>query len=227
MPKRTVTLGPGDPKKAVLEWEAGWGSLRLMIGGAQYGEAIGKAELMTGHEWPLPDRSKLFVRLRSGLAGGGLEVKRTGTAKSHSGATRTLSYAFQIVLAVALLNIVLGSLSVMIQTGLAKSGKNFTPKLVENGFGMSSIVVGAIYLFVAIFVRHGSAIAIGLGLGIVGLELVCGYLLLEVLRTEGYQDVAFAPFPLMLKILVIGSLLLALLSVKKIREKPKMYVGRL
>lgn len=227
MPKRTVALGPGVPKKAVLEWEAGWGNLRLIVDGIQLGEAIDKERLTKGHEWPLPDRSKLFVRLRGALAGGGLEIKRTGMVKSVSGARRDLNYSSSFVFVVALLNIVLGGLSTLGQSVLSTIdvAQAFSQKLAGLGFLAGSILTGAVYLLVAICVRRGSAIAIGIGLGIVILELVGGYLLLQVYWVAGYENAHFLPIPLILKLLVIVFLVLALFSVETLRKKPKMYVG--
>lgn len=158
MPQKSFALDPGGPERLEVSWQGAFKSLTLGLDGQPVASFEDPKELKDPQRIALPDGSTLEVQLASVFFLPELRLVRDGEPVPGSAsdpATRHAA-AWQMVAAVAILNLVVGLLVEL-----------FDAKFLRGiGAGWPSVFEALIYGALAFFVRGRSRVALGLAVGV-------------------------------------------------------------
>ena len=165
MPKKQFAFEKGGSKRLKLSWGAYSKNLKIELDG-EYLAACRGRELKAGKEFPLPDGSRLSVRMTKMS---GLDVRRNGKPVPGSGSdpATVLKVASGIIFFIGGGNLLVGALAFFIEQLAEVVGG-------EIG-GWLTLLLGMVFLVLGFFVRGRSAVALGLAVALTGL-LILGLL---------------------------------------------------
>lgn len=158
MPTLRFPLDPGGPPRVELTWRGIFKDVRVVVDGRELGTFPNKAALERGQTFDLGEGDTLRVAFDSAFGSQGLKVSRNGEPLSGSAgdpATR-LKTAVGLVYFVAGLNVVLGLIAAVVESGF----------LTRIGVGWGSVVEGALYGVLGWFAsrRHRWALVVAVAL---------------------------------------------------------------
>lgn len=154
MPEKSFALEPGGALRLEVSWRGGYKDLSVSCDGRSVASFDDPKELKQPHRVALPDGSTLEVQLASPFLFPELLLTRDGEAipgSSGDPATRHAA-AWQMVAAVAVLNVVVGLLVELFDAGFLRG----------IGAGWPSVLAGLVYAVLAWFVRGRSVVALGI-----------------------------------------------------------------
>lgn len=174
MPERHFALEPGGPERLSVSWSGGYKHLSVTLDGAPVGSFGAAKELKQAQRLSLPDGSTLTLQLASPFLIPELVLTRDGEPVPGSSGDPVLRHAaaWQIVLIVAVLNVVVGLLVEMFDV----------PFLRGIGAGWPSVFTGVVYAVLARFVRQRSLVALAVA---VALFVLDGILILGTAARAG------------------------------------------
>lgn len=154
MPKESLALERGGPKRLTLSWRFGWKDFTVSLDG-QPVATVTREELKAGKDVPLPDGETLMVQARPGMTSASLVVTLDGRLLLGSWAelapvVKQAAYVFYFLAAV---NVVLGVVALVAQVKF----------LLALGIGPGSLVVGVLLGIAGFFVMQRSLVAAILG----------------------------------------------------------------
>lgn len=154
MPDKSFALEPEGALRLEVSWRGGYKDLSVSCDGRSVASFDDPKELKQPHRVALPDGSTLEVQLASPFLFPELLLTRDGEAipgSSGDPATRHAA-AWQMVAAVAVLNVVVGLLVELFDAGFLRG----------IGAGWPSVFAGLVYAVLAWFVRGRSVVALGI-----------------------------------------------------------------
>lgn len=158
MPSRKYALEAGGPERVGVDWEGAFKNLTLTFDGASLGSFENAKDIETPQSFTLSDGSRLEVVLAKIGPFPELRLSRDGEPLPGSaGDPQTqLEAAANMIFAIAAMNAILGFVAAIFDLTFLKS----------MGVGWASVLTGAIYAGLAVFVRKRSfpALAIAVGL---------------------------------------------------------------
>ena len=169
MPKQQLALDPGGPKRLVISWKGMWKSLTVSLDGRELGVIPDKATLKAGQDFPLPDGSLLHVQLLQKPFQVELQVLRNGQPLpgSASDPGGKLKLAYGVIFFVAALNILLGVVAETTGSDIMKT----------IGLGIQSVIVGAVFLLLGVFVVKRSLAALVIAIVLFAVDAVATFVL--------------------------------------------------
>lgn len=164
MPKQTFALEKGGPKNLEFSWKGMWKNFEITLDGQVIGGFENQKALKEGQVFTLPDGSSLEIKLNQSLMGTQLNVLRNGVPLPGTAGDpeQKLKGAYGLLYFIAGLNLLLGVLSLMIQSEF----------LQQIAGGWYSVIYGLAFLTLAFFVKKQSQIALGISIVMYGLDSV-------------------------------------------------------
>ena len=164
MPKKTYPLIQGGEKRLTISWKSFWKDFTIELDGSKIGTIPGQKELFQGKTFNLPDGSILEIKLVRTWSSTTLQILRNGEPLPGSGSDpgTKLKQSYGLLYFIGGFNLVLGIIAVLFQIEF----------LINLGMGIYSVVVGSIYLLLAYLVQRKSKIALGIAIGLYGLETI-------------------------------------------------------
>jgi hypothetical protein len=161
---RKYSLVEGQPPRLELSWKGIWKEITITVDGQTVGVIPDQKALKQGRDFQLPDGDTLHVQLKTGFGSAELQVLRNGQPLPGSGSdpVQRLKMAAGVVWFIAGLNVLLGAVAVLARV----------ETLARMGVGWPSMIEGLIYGLLAYFVGKRSIIALGLAVGLFGLDTV-------------------------------------------------------
>jgi hypothetical protein len=166
MPKKSFALEVGGPERLEVSWRGAFKDVAVSLDGLPVATFADPKELKQPQAVVLPDGSRLDVQVASGFVLPELRLLRDGEpipGSASDPATRHAG-AWQMVLAVAVLNVAIGLLIELFDVAFLRA----------IGAGWASVVSGLIYGALAFFVRRRSLVALGLAVGLFVLDGIFG-----------------------------------------------------
>jgi len=164
MPTRLFSLKSGEPPSLEVSWHGFWRDFTVKFQGQTIGTIDSRAELNTGKEFLLPDRSKIFIQWQRNKMQYQLVVLHNGQPVSGSDTSpeMRLKTAYGVIFFIAICNLVIGFLAL------------FAPSLdlAQYGFGQYNLIFGIAYVLLGFNVKQGSKFALGLAIGIFAIDWV-------------------------------------------------------
>ncbi len=158
MPSKKYALEAGGPERVQVDWDGAFKNLTVTFDGAALGSFESAKDIETPQSFALSDGSRLEVVLAKIGPFPELRLSRDGEPLPGSaGDPQTqLEAAANMIFAIAALNAILGFVAAIFDLNFLKS----------IGVGWASVLTGAIYAGLAVFVRKRSfpALAIAVGL---------------------------------------------------------------
>jgi len=158
LPSKKYALEAGGPERVQVDWEGAFKNLTVTFDGAALGSFESAKDIETPQSFALSDGSRLEVVLAKIGPFPELRLSRDGEPLPGSaGDPQTqLEAAANMIFAIAALNAILGFVAAIFDLTFLKS----------IGVGWASVLTGAIYAGLAVFVRKRSfpALAIAVGL---------------------------------------------------------------
>lgn len=152
MPKITCTLERGGKDRLEVAWKGQWKNTTVTLDDAVLGTFADAHELKEGKAFVLNDGTTLHFQLVKNVVNSELKILRDGEPLPGSASDPFTRYklAYGILFGIAILNIVLGLLSVLCQS-----------EFLQNlGIGFSSILYGVGFIILGYFTKRRSAIAL-------------------------------------------------------------------
>jgi hypothetical protein len=164
MPKRTFPFDRGGMDRIIVSWKAFWKDVTVEFDGSRIGTIPGQKELQEGKTFELNDGSVLEIKLVRTWSSTSLQVLRDGKPLPGSGSdpNAKLKQSYGILYLIGGLNLVLGLIALLFQVDL----------LLEIGMGIYTVIVGSVYLLLAFLVQRKSKIALGIAIGLYGIETI-------------------------------------------------------
>ena len=162
MPEKSFALEPGGTPRLGLSWRGGYKDLSVSCDGQPLASFDDPKELKEPQRVALPDGSTLDVQVASPFLLPELLLTRDGEpvpGSSGDPATRHAA-AWQMVAAVAVLNVVVGLLVEVFDAGFLRG----------IGAGWPSVFAGLVYAVLAWFVRGRSIVALGIAVALFVLD---------------------------------------------------------
>jgi hypothetical protein len=205
MPELKYALESGGPERLVITWKGMFKDFAIQLDGAEVGTVPDQKALKEGEEFSLPDGSTLKVQLVQKLTGSELQVLRDGEPLpgSASDPKVRLKWAVVAIFIIAGLDLLLGLIAVM-------SPSEFLSAL---GFGLLSIIFGAIFLVLGFLVRGRSEIALILSIALLGIDTVVGL----VLGAEGREAPDITS--MLARILMLIPMLQGVPAIRQLKQK--------
>ncbi len=158
MPSKKYAFEAGGPERVEVDWEGAFKNLTVTFDGASLGSFENAKDIETPQSFALPDGSRLELVLAKVGPFPELRLSRDGEPLPGSaGDPQTqLEAAANMILAIAAMNAILGFVAAILDLTFLKS----------MGVGWASVLTGAIYAGLAVFVRKRSfpALAVAVGL---------------------------------------------------------------
>ncbi len=158
MPSKKYAFEAGGPERVEVDWEGAFKNLTVTFDGASLGSFENAKDIETPQSFALPDGSRLELVLAKVGPFPELRLSREGEPLPGSaGDPQTqLEAAANMILAIAAMNAILGFVAAILDLTFLKS----------MGVGWASVLTGAIYAGLAVFVRKRSfpALAVAVGL---------------------------------------------------------------
>jgi hypothetical protein len=162
VPEKTFALEPGGTPRLGVSWSGGFKDLSISLDGRPVATFDDPKELKHKQRVELPDGSVLEVQVASPFLLPELLLTRDGEhvpGSSGDPATRHAA-AWQVVAAVAVLNVVVGLLVELFDAGFLRG----------IGAGWPSVFAGLVYAVLAWLVRGGSLVALGIAVALFVLD---------------------------------------------------------
>jgi hypothetical protein len=160
--EKAFALEPGGAPRLAVSWSGGFKDLAITLDGQPVAAFDEAKELKEPRPVPLPDGSTLEVQVASPFLFPELRLLRDGDpvpGSSTDPATRHAA-AWQVVAAVAVLNVVVGLLVEAFDAGFLRG----------IGAGWPSVLSGLVYGVLAWLVRGRSLVALGIAVGLFVLD---------------------------------------------------------
>jgi hypothetical protein len=153
MPSKRFALEKDGPERLDVSWSAGFKDVSLALDGSTLAEFVSADEIRTTRTTPLPDGSRLEVVLDKYGPFPELRISRDGVPLPGSPTDPhfQLAQASMVLFLVAGFNAVVGAVAVLIDNDFLKG----------NGIGWPSIWAGIVYAVLAVLVKRGSVLALG------------------------------------------------------------------
>ena len=150
--------------RITVSWKSFWKDVTVEFDGSVIGTIPNQKELQNGRTFELPDGSSLEIKLVRTWSSTVLQILRDGKPLPGSGSdpTTKLKQSYGILYFIGGLNFILGTIASLFQIEF----------LLDLGMGIYSVIVGSIYLLLAFFVQRKSKIALGMAIGLYGLETI-------------------------------------------------------
>lgn len=154
MPAKQYVFESGGPERLEIAWEGSWKNVAVSLDGRLLGSFENQKELKEGQEFHLEDGSTLRVQLVQVVLFPELQISRDGDPLPGSAAdpAQRLAAAYGMIFFIAAFNAALGLLAGALQIGFLQS----------LGLGFESLLSGAAYGVLGVFVRRRSTIALAL-----------------------------------------------------------------
>jgi hypothetical protein len=164
MSKKALSLEQGAPPRVELEWGLSWKNMRVRFDGAELGVIADQNALKEGRDFDLPDGHRLRVRLVKNFPTVELQVTRDGVPLPGSGSdpAEHIKHATHVLYFIAGLNVLLGVIAGAFPVAI----------LAKLGIGWANVVEGIVYAGLGYGTSKRSAVALGLGMGLFGLDTV-------------------------------------------------------
>ena len=164
MPTKTYPFERGGADRITVTWKSFWKDVTVEFDGSIIGTFQGQKEIQEGRAFTLPDGSTLEIKLVRTWSSTQLQVLRDGKPLPGSGSDpiTKLKQSYGILYLIGGLNFVLGILALLFRFDI----------LLEMGMGIYSLIVGGIYLLLGFLVQRRSKIALGIAIGLYGIETI-------------------------------------------------------
>lgn len=158
MPSKKYALEAGGPERVEVDWEGAFKNLTVTFDGASVGSFESAKDIEKTQSFVLPDGSRLELVLAKVGPFPELRLSRDGEPLPGSaGDPQTqLDAAANMIFAIAALNAILGFVAAVFDLTFLKS----------IGVGWASVLTGAVYAFLAVFVRRRSVAALAVAVGL-------------------------------------------------------------
>ncbi len=176
MPKLSFALEAGEKKRLDIVWIGTWKNVTIILDGNTVGTIPDQKTLFAGKEFSLPDGSRLRLELVKKLMSTDLHVLRTGlpVPGSASDPQISLTSAYALVYLIGGISLILGAVSFLFNVEF----------LQQIGIGLSSFLLGLVFLVLAFFIQRKSMVALVLAIAIFTLDSIAG-IVLSVM--QGYE----------------------------------------
>lgn len=176
MPKLSFALEAGEKKRLDIVWIGTWKNVTIILDGNTVGTIPDQKTLIAGKEFSLPDGSRLRLELVKKLMSTDLHVLRNElpVPGSASDPQISLTSAYALVYLIGGISLVLGAVSFLFNVEF----------LQQIGIGLSSFLLGLVFLVLAFFIQRKSMVALVLAIAIFTLDSIAG-IILSVM--QGYE----------------------------------------
>ena len=170
MPKQLYALEPNGPKRLEVSWKAFFKDITVRLDGLIVGRIADRQALNAGQEFQLPDGSLIRVQFVYNVASSELRVTRNGVPLpgSASSPETRIKTAAGVIFFIAGINLLLGILSLVIQSELLQS----------LGAGWFSLIYGGFFLAMGVLTGRKSLWALIAALVVYLLDSVLGLALI-------------------------------------------------
>jgi len=206
LPDKSFPLEPGGAPRLGVSWRGGFKDLSVSFDGQPVAEFEGAKELKEGRPVPLPDGSTLEVRVASPFLLPELLLTRDGAPVPGSSGDPAVRHAtaWQVIAAVAVLNVVVGVL-------VEATGADFLRGI---GAGWPSVAAGVVYGILAWLARGRSIVALGIAIALFALD---GVFVLVSAAQAGSNPVS----GLFVRVFLLVPMLRGLPALGELRRRPK------
>lgn len=162
MPTKKYSLEKNGPLRLEISWKEFWKNMIVRLDGKEIGSIIDRKELEAGREFPMSDGCVLRIQLAQKFMSPELRVLKNGQPLpgSASDPARILKLAFGIIFFIGGLNIILGLIAEILQV----------ESLMQIGFGLGSIIFGALFFILGFFTKRRSKIALSIAVSLYALD---------------------------------------------------------
>ena len=163
MPSQSYALEPNGPKRLEISWGAFWKDFTLQLDGQQLGTVANSAELRQGREFTLPDGSTLRVQLKRGLTSE-LHLHLNGKALPGTAGDplQRLRLAAYVLFFIGGLNAIFGLFGLLVPIDFFQ----------QIGVGLFNLLLGLVFLLLAVFVLRRSLVALGIAFALLLVETI-------------------------------------------------------
>lgn len=163
MPRKRYSLVKGGPKEIEISWGFAWKNFTVYQNGQVIGIVGAQHELKEGRQFTLTDGSFLWVKLNVGFGKTGLEVLHNlqPLPGSDSDPVKKINTAFGIILFVAIINIIGGTI-------VAAMLKEYF------SIGIVLLAYGLIFIGLAIGVKRRSLTALIIAIALLIIDAIAG-----------------------------------------------------
>lgn len=161
---KNYALESGGPERLQVSWNRFYRGMSVALDGSPVLAFSDKKQLRAGGSTQLPDGSTLQVKLEQQFAGERLAITRNGVALPGSGSDpqQLVNGAKGVLYFVAVASIVVGGAAQIFQI----------QELLKAGYGVASIVFGAIFGVLGYYTGRKSAFALGLAIILFSLDAI-------------------------------------------------------
>ena len=170
MPSISFALEPAGPKRVTVSWRIFWRDVSVTLDGEEVLKIADQKALRAGASRTLADGSTLSIKLEQRFMTPELVLSRNGTPLPGSAtdpATRVKA-ALGVLLFIGGASIIGGLIAEVFHVEWLKA----------IGLGVGSIVEGCVYAALAFFVKRGSRVALGVGIGLFLLDSIAAVVVL-------------------------------------------------
>jgi hypothetical protein len=209
MPKRLFSLEEGKEKRLIiswkLTWKLSWKKIEITFDNRNIGTIPDQKSLINGQIFKLPDNSEIKVQKLHSLSYG-LSVSRNGQPlpESDDNPINIFKNTYQIIYFFAILNIVIGCLSVLKKIDI----------LQQIEYNYIFIIIGIVFLMLGYLVQRRSLVALFISILIMSIGSIIEF----CFATMGL----FTYFSyIVMQILFIVPLIQGIEAIKRINEDSK------
>ena len=137
--RKKFALQKGEDKRLEISWKGRWKSVAVKLDDQEVGTIPGKAELLEGRDFDLPDGSRLRVQLKKFTIGSPvLALYRNDEPLQGTNADpqRRLSVAYRSIFFIAAVSLFFGAIAELLQIDA----------LQDAGVGVFTLIAGATFL---------------------------------------------------------------------------------
>jgi hypothetical protein len=208
--RKKFALQKGEDKRLEISWKARWKSVAVKLDDQEVGTIPGKAQMLEGRDFDLPDGSRLRVQLKKITIGPPtLWLYRNDKPLPGSNADpqKRLAVAYRSIFFIAAGNLLVGAIAAIVED----------KALQDAGFGVLALIGGAVFLVLGLLVRKRSLPALAIAMIILLADTVfSSYMFIELIDTN---DAGRAAWGIILRVTLLFWMWPGLAAIRELKER--------
>jgi hypothetical protein len=208
--RKKFALQKGEDKRLEISWKARWKSVAVKLDDQEVGTIPGKAEMLEGRDFDLPDGSRLRVQLKKITVGPPtLWLYRNDKPLPGSNADpqKRLAVAYRSIFFIAAVSLLFGAIFAISEVKAFQDG----------GYGVFVLIYGAVFLVLGLLVRKGSVPALAIAMIILLADTVyTSYVFIELIDTN---DAGRAAWGIFLRVTLLFWMWPGFAAIRELKER--------
>jgi hypothetical protein len=208
--RKKFALQKGEDKRLEISWKGRWKSIAVKLDNREVGTIPGKAQMLEGRDFDLPDGSRLRVQLKNiSFMTQVLTLYRNDEPLPGSKADpqNRLSVAYRSIFFIAAVGLLFGAMIEILQV------KAFR----DVGYGVFTLIYGAAFIVLGLLVRKRSMPALTIAMIILSADTV--YIFYLFIALIGTNDAGRFLWPLIIRFALLLWMWPGFAAIRELKER--------